>query len=147
MPDNGSDNVSGDVTIDEIIASAAEARRRLGELEHGLQGEIDHIDFVAFMESRQLSNNEREQRMRLRASQMEVREAFDQLALSTLQRLDNSIEVAALNQRIQVIQKNLEYELEMLMNIAKIADTVAKVSDSVTKVVVQIAKKAEQVVL
>jgi hypothetical protein len=38
-------------TIDEIVASAAEARKQLGKLEHQLQGEIDRIDLSPLRKS------------------------------------------------------------------------------------------------
>jgi hypothetical protein len=135
MPDDRSDAVNRNVTIDAIVASAAEARKHLGKLEHRLQGEIDDIDFVAFAENRPLTEAEREQRRQLRASQTEVRDAFVQLAFVTLQRLDNSLEILSLNKRMQAIQKNLADDLGTLKNIERIADTVAKVSDSVAQVV------------
>lgn len=147
MPDDRTGAANRDLTLDAIVASAAEARKQLGKLEHRLQGGIDDIDFVAFAQNRPLTEAEREQRRQLRASQTEVRDAFVQLAFVTLQRLDNSIEILSLNQRMQTIQKNLADDLETLKNIEMIADTVAKVSDSIAKVVAQIAEKAADVVL
>jgi outer membrane lipopolysaccharide assembly protein LptE/RlpB len=133
--------------VDEIVASAAEARKQLGKLEHRLQGEIDGVDFIAFERNRPLNEAERKQRRQLRSSQVEVRDAFTQLAFVTLERLDNSDEVLRLEQRMKAIQATLADDLEHLKRIERIAETVAKVSDTVADVVSKIAEKAADLAL
>ena len=147
MPQDSTGTANGDLTLDAIVASAAEARKQLGKLEHRLQGGIDDIDFVAFAENRPLTKEERAQRTQLRASQTEVRDAFVQLAFVTLQRLDNSSEILSLNKRMQAIHKNLSDDLEALKKMERLANTLAKVSDSVAQVVAKIAEKAADVLL
>lgn len=134
-------------TIDEIVASAAEARKQLGKLEHQLQGEIDRIDFIAFEEKRLLNERERKQRRQLRSSQIQVRDAFTQLAFVTIQRLDNSDEVLRLKQRIEIIKETLADDLERLKKIERIAETVAQVSDTVADVVAKLVEKAADLAL
>jgi hypothetical protein len=134
-------------TIDEIVASAAEARKQLGKLEHQLQGEIDRIDFIAFEEKRLLNERERKQRRQLRSSQIQVRDAFTQLAFVTIQRLDNSDEVLRLKQRIETIKETLADDLERLKKIERIAETVAQVSDTVADVVAKLVEKAADLAL
>lgn len=135
------------LTVDQIIASAAEARKQLGKLEHLLQDEIDRIDFTAFQERRPLNEAERKQRRELRSSQIQVRDAFTQLGFVTIQRLDNSFEVIRLKERMEAIKEALDDDLENLRDLENISETVANVADTVADVVAKVAEKAADVVL
>ena len=108
--------------FEAILQSAREARQQLTELEHELQGEIDDIDFEAFQRGSPLSEDEKNKRQRLRATQAATRDALVELAYVTLKRIDNSIEVKTLQNRIGQVNKELGEDLDELKGIAKKAE-------------------------
>jgi hypothetical protein len=120
-------------TVAQVIASANTARQHLAMLERELQEGIDEIDFNAFKEGRSLTPAEIKQRRELRATQAEIRDEFKVLAFVTLQRLDESDEVAQLLHQLEVINAGLEDDLERLKKIEKYATIAAKVADSLAK--------------
>lgn len=130
--------------VDQIIASARDARQELADLEQQLQSRIDEIDFDAFREERGLTADEKTERKQLRASQTEVREAFAELAFVTVRRLDESDEVGRLKAKMDQINRGLKDDLDDLKKIAAFATKAAKVADSVAKVVEKVAAKAAQ---
>jgi hypothetical protein len=133
-------------SIQDIVAAAQAARRNLSDLEQRLQSEIDKIDFDAFENGRDLTEEETGRRTQLRASQSEVRDAFIELAFVTVSRLDESTEVATLSARMDRINRGLSDDLARLKQIAEFAKTVAKVANGVAKVAAQIAKQAAKLV-
>jgi hypothetical protein len=130
--------------VDQIIASARDARQELADLEQQLQSRIDEIDFDAFREERGLTADEKIERKQLRASQTEVREAFAELAFVTVRRLDESDEVGLLKAKMDQINRGLKDDFDDLKKIAAFATKTAKVADSVAKVVEKVAAKAAQ---
>ena len=124
---------------DEVVAEADKTRIDLAAMERNLQERIDEIDFDAFAESRDLTAAENEERQGLRASQAEVREAFQVLAYVTLRRLDDNAEVTQLHKRMAQIQNGLKDDLERLKSIQRHAETAAKVSASLVSIVGKVA--------
>ena len=129
-------------SVHDIVASAQAARRSLSDLEAQIQAELDELDFRLFSQGRPISEEERAQRRQLRASQGEVREAFAALAFVTLQRLDDSAEVAQLRVRMDRINQGLADDLDHLRATAALAATVAQVADGLAKVASQLVSRA-----
>ena len=129
-------------TIAEIIAASRQARRNLAELEQELQDEISEINFTAFSEGREVNAAEHKRRKARRASQFEVREAYVLLAYETLRDLDESEEVARLQEKMANIDRGLRDDLDHLKTIEKYAETVTRVVDEFAK----IAEKAAEIV-
>lgn len=123
----------------DIISDAKEARQHLGDLEFQLQEEIDEIDFKVFQEDRELTDDERNERRELRASQVEVRDAFVVLTYVTARRLDQSEEVGRLHQKMKEINNGLKDDLERLRQIERYAETAAKVADGIAKITEKVA--------
>jgi uncharacterized phage infection (PIP) family protein YhgE len=119
------------------------ARQELSTMEHQLQGAIDDLDFQAFLDgNRPLTDEEKSERTQMRASQSEVRDAYTELAFVTLQRLDDSAEVAQLHARLERINRGLQDDIAALRRIAAVAETAAKVSDKVADIAAKLASKA-----
>lgn len=135
--------MSNSQTAAAIIEAAKEARTNLSKLEQELQDEIEDIRFRAFREGgRELTGEERERRAALRARQTEVREAFVVLAYTTLRQLDESSEVALLQQRMNDINAGIGAHLNELAQIERYATTVAKITDEFAKIVEKAAQLA-----
>lgn len=126
-------------TVTQVVKEANAARQQLSLLERELQEGIDAIDFQAFKEGRDLTSDEIAQRKGLRATQAEVREDFKVLAFVTVQRLDDTAEVAQLLRQLQVINAGLEDDLARLNKIEKYAEISAKVADSLAKTAEKLA--------
>ncbi len=126
----------------DIIAAAKEARRNLGQIEQELQEEINEINFTAFSERRSLSDAEKDRRTARRATQLEIREAYVVLAYSTLKQLDESDEVARLQEKMDEINADLGADLEHLKTIGRYAQTAANVADQFAQIVAKAAELA-----
>ena len=120
-------------TKDEIVAAAESSRNDLSTLERQLQERIDQIDFDAFAAGRELTEAEKTERQSLRASQAELREAFQVLAFVTLRRLDESDQVIQLHTRMSRINKGLKDDLERLKDVEDYARIAVKVADGLGK--------------
>jgi hypothetical protein len=131
-------------SVDQIVEDANAVRLELATLDHALQQEIDAIDFKAFKAARLPTDQETEQRKKLRATQGEIGEAFVVLGFVTAQRLDNSAEAAHLLRQLQVINAGLEDDLDRLERLEKFAETAATVADALAKATAKIAKLAAQ---
>lgn len=135
--------MSSSETAAAILEAAKEARANLGRLEQELQDEIEDIRFRAFREGgRELTAAERERREALRARQTEVREAFVVLAYTTLRQLDESSEVALLQQRMNDINAGIGAHLDELAQLERYATTVAKITDEFAKIVAKATELA-----
>lgn len=122
-------------TENEIVAVAESSRNDLSTLERRLQERIDNIDFDAFAAERELTEAEKTERQSLRASQAELREAFQVLAFVTLRRLDESDEVIQLHTRMSRINKGLKDDLDRLKDLEEYAEIAAKVADGIGKLI------------
>lgn len=125
--------------IDKIIAAAKSARRNLADLEANLQEEIDEIRFNAFLAKRKMTDEEIKIRNERRAQKSEARDAFVELTFVTLQRLNQSEEVANLTLRLGQITQDLEDDLETLKKIERYAATAARISKGLANIAKNVA--------
>ncbi len=127
-------------TVAEIMADAKAQRENLEELERSLQADIKHIDRLAFMESRALTDDEKAQRAALRASQEKVGAAYVEWAYLTSKRLDDSAEVDIIKAKIDAVNVSLADDLGRLKNVERYAEIAAKVAEGAVKIAGKIAK-------
>ena len=134
-------------TVEAIVASADEARQALFDLELALEKEIEELRYKAFQENRSLNDEEKARRTQIRASQAEIKDAHVELAYVTLSRLDNSEDVAQLQQKMDQINRGLEDDLAELKKIESVAKKVDKVAEKVAEIAGKVAEKVANMVV
>ena len=141
-PRSVTDDDARQTEMHRIVMDARATRESLMDLDHSIQSARDAITIGAATQGRTMTESERSLRRSLRADQTEVRDAFTELALVTLARLDSTQEMRALAARLQSINKHVHAELQDLRNLEnfarEVSELLAKV-DNVTKQILSIS--------
>ena len=136
MPNGKIDAQSAQAIFDEAI----KVRDGLGDLISQIAAEDKEIQRTAARANRPLTPAEEAHRDKLDADRGRLRQALDDLSFETLERLDNSADVAELKDKLDSVNDGLKADLNRLKNITRYAEIAAKVLDALTQLAIKAAK-------
>ena len=125
---------------DQIIADANAALGALEALEDELLADIKDIKRAAALAGRQLTKNETLECELLNSRLTEIYEAIRVISLQSLEQLNNSDGITALQKELGIISAELADDLERLKKIERYAKVAADVSQTVADVATRIGK-------
>ena len=126
-------------TIATVSKEFLARRAEIDALDQGLDQERRAMEIAAFDAGRDLTDTEKQRRKEIGATRQELAEALRVLALTTLERLNDADDVAALNNEIARINEMLKDDLEHLKKIEEHAKTAAKVLAGLASVAKKVA--------
>lgn len=118
-------------TIDEVSAAFDAARREISELDQALAEERTAIRRKAFHDQRPLTDEEIARRKAIAATRLELADALETLAFSTLKAMENADDLDDLLHTINSVNQQLDDDLARLSEIVNYAQSAAKVAESI----------------
>ena len=124
-------------TIAEVRGAFEAQKGAIEQLDADLTAERKRIKQQAFMENRDMTAAEKEERRQIGAIQFELGEALQELGLGTLDNVNNASDLDPLITEINAIQGQLNDDLERLRQkerfAAKAADVAGKLASGAQK--------------
>ncbi|MFV1998563.1 MAG: hypothetical protein ACC641_11200 [Acidiferrobacterales bacterium] len=130
-------------TIKQVGVNFLRRRAEIDALDQALARERRVIQIEAFDGGRKMTSEEKDRRREIGATRLELSEALEVLALTTLENLNDADDVDALNLEITRINEMLKDDLKHLKKLETYADTAADVLKGLAKA----ARSASKIVL
>lgn len=132
-------------TVRQVNAAFEKALNDLAVLDRALAAERKALKMKAFQAGRDMTANEVKRRKAIAATRLELAEALSDLAVGTIDALDNADNVQALLREIRATNQQLADDLAALKRKEAYAAKVAKVTGSLADAAAKIAALAAKV--
>ena len=129
-------------TVKQVNAAFERALNDIASLDRALAAERKALKLKAFQAGRDMTASEIKRRKTIAATRLELSEALADLAVGTIDALDNADDVKALLQEVKATNQQLADDLASLKKKAAYAAKVAKVTSSLADAAEKIAKLA-----
>lgn len=123
------------MSVQVIREGFEETLNEINILDGKLAEEYSAIEEKAFIDGRELSNDEINHLRQISARQDKLADLTEILALDTIDALENSSDVDALLDKIEGVNQQLEDDLDRLQQIEENAQKVQKVAEGLAKIV------------